>query len=115
MIEGFENALDSFIERQERIDEIRAEISGINGQRNTRLDTIDQAIAAIKQHISDRDNLHREELPPEAFQGYGGQTPQYEDDWIYGPTKQEKDELNKLFEERRKILKELGDAEIPLL
>ena len=115
MIEGFENVLDSFIERQERIDEIKVEISGINGQRNIKLNTIDQAIATINQRISDRDNLHREELPPEAFQGYGGQTPQYEDDWTYGPSKQEEEELNKLFEERRKILKELGDAEIPVL
>ncbi len=107
MIKGFENAFDSFIERQEHIDSIKAEIYGINGQRNAELNAIDYAINTINQRIANRDNLHREELPPDAFQGYGGQTPQYEDDWVYGPTEEEEKELNELFEKRKALLKEL--------
>lgn len=107
MIEGFEDAFDSFIKRQEHIDSIKAKIYSRNGQRRAELNAINYAINTIKEHIADRDNLHREELPPEAFQGYGGQTPQYEDDWAYGPTEEEEKKLNKLFEKRKALLKEL--------
>lgn len=112
MLEGFENALDSFIERQEHIDEVKAKIYGINGKRDSELDAIDHAIAAIRQRVSDRDNLHISKLPPEAFKGYGGQSPQYEDNWNYGCTEEENKELEQLFEKRKNLLKELSNAEV---
>ena len=115
MIEGFENALGSFNERQKQTDAALDKINDANSQISAELDEIDYAIGTIEQHILDRDNLHREELPPEAFQGYGGQTPQYDDDWAYGPTEEEDEELEYLFKRKRNLLKRIEDAEIPLL
>lgn len=116
MIEGFENALDAFIERQSKIDEVQSKINGINGKRDAELEEIDAKISTLNQIIADRDNTHREYLEkhhPEAFQGYGGQTPQYEDYYIYGPTEKENEEYKKLFKERKEILDKY--AEISLL
>lgn len=110
MIEGFENAFDSFREIQEHIDEVQAKINGVNGQRDAELEDIDAAIKTIEQNINERDNTHRLNLPPEAFQGYGGQTPQYYDDYEYYGTDEEIKKLELLYEKREARIKEIKET-----
>ena len=104
MIKGFEDAFDAFCSRQEVEDEKRAKTKAVNGEMDSELAMIREKIKTIRNNIWSRDSAHRSDLPPEAFQGYGGQTPQYVDDWHYGPSDAEYKELDTLIEKEKEIL-----------
>lgn len=65
MITGFEEAMDSFIDRE-------CEIAAYEEL----IYPLEEEAAEIYARYRKALNNFRESLPPEAFQGYGGQTPQ---------------------------------------
>lgn len=93
MITGFEEAMDSFIDRELQLTEYEELIYPLEVEA-----------AKIYKRYHDAIYEYSRTLPPEAFQGYGGQTPQYDYEL---PSMSEKDK--KRLEEIKITIKKLRE------
>lgn len=92
MIEGFEDALKFHLEREELRTKLYEE-----------LNEVDEQISDIIRRWKSKDEIHRQSLPPEAHRGPGGQTPQYVDNFHYGPTEKDEKDVEELLKKRKEI------------